>query len=141
MRETYEGNVFAPMGCRSFLSPWKDENWNYKFEGRFNQGVVTINIPQVAILADHDEKKFFEILDERLKLCRKALMCRHERLKGTLSDISPIHWQYWAIARLKKWETIDKYLVWWYSTLSLWYIGLYEASVLITWGSHTSPEW
>jgi ribonucleoside-triphosphate reductase len=94
MREIECGNVFAPMGCRSFLSPWKDENGNYKFEGRFNQGVVTINIPQVAILADHDEKKFFEILDERLKLCRKALMCRHERLKGTLSDISPIHWQY-----------------------------------------------
>ena len=140
MREIECGNVFAPMGCRSFLSPWKDENGNYKFEGRFNQGVVTINIPQVAILADHDEKKFFEILDDRLKICFKALMCRHERLKGTPSDISPIHWQYGAIARLKKWETIDKYLYGWYSTISLWYIGLYEASVLITWGPHTTPE-
>jgi ribonucleoside-triphosphate reductase len=110
MRQIECGNVFAPMGCRSFLAPWKDENWEYKFEWRFNQWVVTINIPQVAILADHDEKKFFEILEDRLKLCYKALMCRHERLKGTPSDISPIHWQYWAIARLKKWEKIDKYL-------------------------------
>ena len=140
MRQIECGNVFAPMGCRSFLAPWKDENWEYKFEWRFNQWVVTINIPQVAILADHDEKKFFEILEDRLKLCYKALMCRHERLKGTPSDISPIHWQYWAIARLKKGEKIDKYLYGGYSTISLWYIGLYEASVLIKWCSHTQPE-
>ena len=140
MREIEDGNVFAPMGCRSFLAPWKDENGEYKFEGRFNQGVVTINIPQVAILANHDEKKFFEILEDRLQLCFRALMCRHERLKGTPSDISPIHWQYWAIARLKKGETIDKFLYWGYSTISLGYIGLYEASVLITGGSHTTPE-
>ena len=102
MREIQEGNVFAPMGCRAFLSPWKDENGNYKYEGRFNQGVVTLNVPQVAILANHDEKKFFELLEDRLQLCFKALMCRHERLKGTPSDISPIHWQYGALARLKK---------------------------------------
>ena len=140
MREIHEGNVFAPMGCRAFLSPRKDEKGNYKYEGRFNQGVVTLNIPQIAILADHDEKKFFELLEERLQLCYRALMCRHERLKGTPSDISPIHWQYGAIARLQKWEPIDKYLKDGYSTITLWYIGLYEASVLITWNSHTQPE-
>lgn len=140
MREIQEGNVFAPMGCRAFLSPWKDENGNYKYEGRFNQGVVTLNVPQVAILANHDEKKFFELLEDRLQLCFKALMCRHERLKGTPSDISPIHWQYGALARLKKGETIDKYLTGGYSTITLGYIGLYEASVLITWDSHTKPE-
>ena len=140
MREIQEGNVFAPMGCRAFLSPWKDENGNYKYEGRFNQGVVTLNVPQVAILANHDEKKFFELLEDRLQLCFKALMCRHERLKGTPSDISPIHWQYGALARLKKGETIDKYLTGGYSTITLGYIGLYEASVLITWDSHTKPK-
>ncbi len=140
MREIHEGNVFAPMGCRAFLSPWKDENGNYKYEGRFNQGVVTLNIPQIAILAEHDEKKFFELLQERLQLCYRALMCRHEKLKGTPSDISPIHRQYGAIARLKKGEVIDKYLYDGYSTITLGYIGLYEASVLITGDSHTKPE-
>ena len=110
MRKNYEGNVFSPMGCRSFLSPFKDENGNYKFEGRFNQGVVSINLPQVAIVAEKDEEKFWSLLDERLELCREALMCRHEALLGTTSDISPIHWQYGAIARLKKGEKIDKYL-------------------------------
>lgn len=139
MREIHEGNVFAPMGCRAFLSPWKDENGNYKYEGRFNQGVVTLNISQIAILANHDEVRFFELLEERLQLCYKALMCRHEKLKGTLSDISPIHWQYGAIARLKKGEVIDPYLKDGYSTITLGYIGLYEASVLITGDSHTKP--
>lgn len=140
MRELHDGNVFAPMGCRSFLSDWKDENGNYKYEWRFNQGVVTLNIPQIAILTKGDEVWFFNLLDERLELCRKALMCRHENLKGTLSDISPIHWQYGAIARLKKGEKIDRYLTGGYSTISLGYIGLYEASVLITGASHTHPE-
>ena len=91
MRENYEGNVFSPMGCRSFLSPWKDEEGNYKFEGRFNQGVVSINLPQVGILSGRDEDKFWVLLDERLELCREALMCRHNALKGVRSDVSPIH--------------------------------------------------
>lgn len=108
MRENYEGNVFSPMGCRSFLSPWKDENGNYKFEGRFNQGVVSINLPQIGILSGQDEDKFWSLLDERLGLCFEALMCRYEALKGTRSDTPPIHWQYGAIARLKKGETIDQ---------------------------------
>lgn len=139
MREIHEGNVFAPMGCRAFLSPWKDENGNYKYEGRFNQGVVTLNIPQIAILTKGDEVRFFELLEERLQLAFKALMCRHEKLKGTPSDISPIHRQYGAIARLKKGEVIDKYLYDGYSTITLGYIGLYEASKLITGDSHTKP--
>ena len=140
MRENYEGNVFSPMGCRSFLSPWKDENGNYKFEGRFNQGVVSINLPQVAIIADGDEKKFWELLDERLELCKEALMCRHYALLGTHSDISPIHWQYGAIARLKKGEKIDKLLYGGYSTISLGYIGIYEMTKLMKGVSHTTPE-
>ena len=140
MRENYEGNVFSPMGCRSFLSPWKDENGNYKFEGRFNQGVVSINLPQVAIIADGDEKKFWELLDERLELCKEALMCRHYALLGTHSDISPIHWQYGAIARLKKGEKIDKLLYGGYSTISLGYIGIYEMTKLMKGVSHTAPE-
>ena len=139
MRENYEGNVFSPMGCRSFLSPWKDENGNYKFEGRFNQGVVSLNLPQVAIVADGDEEKFWKILDERLELCKEALMCRHYALLGTTSDISPIHWQYGAIARLKKGEKIDKYLYGCYSTMSLGYIGIYEMTKLMTGLSHTDP--
>ena len=139
MRENYEGNVFSPMGCRSFLSPWKDENGNYKFEGRFNQGVVSINLPQVAIIAEGDEEKFWKLLDERLELCKEALMCRHYALLGTLSDISPIHWQYGAIARLKKGEKIDKLLYGGYSTMSLGYIGIYELTKLMTGESHTSP--
>ena len=110
MKENYEGNVFSPMGCRSFLSPWKDENGKYKFEGRFNQGVVSINLPQIAIIADGDEDKFWKLLEERLELCKEALMCRHYALLGTTSDISPIHWQYGAISRLAKGEKIDKLL-------------------------------
>ena len=139
MRENYEGNVFSPMGCRSFLSPWKDENGEYKFEGRFNQGVVSINLPQIAIIADGDEDKFWKLLDERLDLCKEALMCRHYALLGTKSDISPIHWQYGAIARLKKGETIDKLLFGGYSTMSLGYIGVYEMTKLMTGLSHTDP--
>lgn len=140
MRENYEGNVFSPMGCRSFLSPWKDENGNYKFEGRFNQGVVSINLPQVAIVANGDYDKFWKELDERLELCFKALMCRHNALKGTISDTSPIHWQYGAIARLNKGETIDKYLYGGYSSISLGYIGIYEMTKLMTGVSHTNPK-
>ena len=140
MRENYEGNVFSPMGCRSFLSPWKDENGNYKFEGRFNQGVVSINLPQVAIIAEGDEEKFWKLSDERLELCKEALMCRHYALLGTLSDISPIHWQYGAIARLQKGEKIDKLLYGGYSTMSLGYIGIYEMTKLMKGVSHTTPE-
>ena len=139
MRENYEGNVFSPMGCRSFLSPWKDENGNYKFEGRFNQGVVSLNLPQIGILAKGDEEKFWKLLDERLELCYEALMCRHNALKGIKSDVSPVHWQYGAIARLKKGETIDKYLENGYSTISLGYIGLYELTKLMKGVSHTDP--
>ena len=140
MRENYEGNVFSPMGCRSFLSPWKDENGNYKFEGRFNQGVVSINLPQIAIIADGDEDKFWKLLDERLELCKEALMCRHYALLGTTSDISPIHWQYGAIARLEKGEKIDKLLYGGYSTMSLGYIGIYEMTKLMKGVSHTTSE-
>ena len=139
MRENYEGNVFSPMGCRSFLSPWKDENGNYKFEGRFNQGVVSINLPQIGIIADGDEEKFWKLLDERLEICKEALMCRHYALLGTKSDISPIHWQYGAIARLPKGEKIDKLLYGGYSTLSLGYIGIYEMTKLVKGVSHTDP--
>ena len=140
MREIYEGNVFSPMGCRSFLSPYKDENGEYKFEGRFNQGVVSINLPQIAIMASGNKEKFYKILDERLELCFDACMCRHNALKGVTSDYSPIHWQYGAIARLKKGEKIDKYLYGNYSTMSLGYIGLYEVSKLMTGKSHTEKE-
>lgn len=140
MRENYEGNVFSPMGCRSFLSPWKDENGNYKFEGRFNQGVVSLNLPQIGILAKKNEETFWKLLDERLELCYEALMCRHNALVGVTSDVSPIHWQYGAIARLKKGEKIDKLLYNGYSTISLGYIGLYEVTKLMKGVSHTDPE-
>ena len=140
MRENYEGNVFSPMGCRSFLSPWKDENGNYKFEGRFNQGVASLNLPQIGIIAKGDEEKFWKLLDERLELCYEALMCRHNALMGIKSDVSPVHWQYGAIARLQKGETIDKYLLNGYSTISLGYIGLYELTKLMKGTSHTTEE-
>jgi ribonucleoside-triphosphate reductase len=139
MRENYEGNVFSCMGCRSFLSPWKDENGNYKWEGRFNQGVVSLNLPQIGILAKGDEEKFWSILEERLQLCYDALMCRHRALEGVTSDVSPIHWQYGAIARLKKGEVIDPLLHNGYSTISLGYIGLYELTMLMKGVSHTDP--
>ena len=139
MRENCEGNVFSPMGCRSFLAPWKDKDGNYKFEGRFNQGVVSINLPQIGILSHGDEKKFFEILEERLELCFEAIMCRHYALLGTTSDISPIHFQYGAIARLKKGEKIDPLLKDGYSSISLGYIGVYETTKLVKGVSHTDP--
>ena len=140
MRENYEGNVFSPMGCRSFLAPWKDENGNYKFEGRFNQGVVSINLPQIGILCRGSEEKFWPMLEERLQLCFEALMCRHNALKGVKSDVSPVHWQHGAIARLKPGEVIDPYLYGGYSTISLGYIGLYELTRLIIGESHTTPK-
>ena len=139
MRENYEGNVFSCMGCRSFLTPWRDENGNYKFEGRFNQGVVSLNLPQIGILAKGDETKFWKLMDERLELCYEALMCRHHALQGVTSDVSPIHWQYGAIARLEKGEKIDKLLTGGYSTISLGYIGLYEVTKLMKGVSHTDP--
>ena len=139
MRENYEGNVFSCMGCRSFLSPWKDENGNYKWEGRFNQGVVSLNLPQIGILAKGNEEKFWSMLDERLELCYEALMCRHHALLGVTSDVSPVHWQYGAIARLKKGEKIDPLLKDGYSTISLGYIGLSEVTKLMTGKSHTEP--
>ena len=138
MRENYEENVFGPMGCRSFLAPWKDKNGEYKWEGRFNQGVVSINLPQIGIIAAGNEDKFWELFDERLNICYEALMCRHKALEGTLSDVSPIHWQYGAIARLKKGETIDRYLHGGYSSISLGYIGLYELTYLMTGESQTN---
>ncbi len=140
MRENYAGNVFSCMGCRSFLSPWKDENGEYKFEGRFNQGVVSINLPQIGIIAQGNMEKFWQLLEERLSICFEALMCRHRALEGTLSDVSPIHWQYGAIARLDKGEKIDKLLHGGYSSISLGYIGLYEVTKLMTGVSHTEPE-
>ena len=140
MRENYEGNVFSPMGCRSFLAPWKDENGNYKFEGRFNQGVVSINLPQIGIVADGDEAKFWKEFDERLELCKEALMCRHYALLGTSADISPVHWRYGAIARLGQGEKIDKLLYGGYSSISLGYIGLYEVTKIMTGVSHTDPK-
>ncbi len=140
MRENYEGNVFSCMGCRSFLSTWQDENGNYKWEGRFNQGVVSLNLPQMGIIADGDEEKFWQLMEERLSLCFEALMCRHHALEGTLSDVSPIHWQYGAIARLPKGTKIDPLLHNGYSTISLGYIGLYELTKLMTGESHTSEK-
>ena len=140
MKELKEGNCFPVMGCRSALSPWKDENGNYKFYGRFNQGVVTINLVDVALSSGRDMEKFWKIFDERLDLCYRALMYRHNRLKGTLSDAAPILWQFGALARLKKGETIDKLLYGGYSTISLGYAGLYECVKYMTGKSHTDPE-
>ena len=140
MRENYEGNVFSPMGCRSFLSPWKDEEGNYKFEGRFNQGVVSINLPQIGIVAKGNMDVFWKEFEERLNICKEALMARHNALRGVKSDVSPVHWQYGAIARLEKGETIDSYLYGGYSSISLGYIGLYELTKLMTGVSHTQPE-
>ncbi len=140
MRENYEGNVFSPMGCRSFLAPWKDENGNYKFEGRFNQGVVSINLPQIALLAKKNMDTFFKLLDERLELCFEAIMCRHYSLLGTTSDISPVHWRYGAIARLQPGEKIDKLLKGGYSSISLGYIGIYEMTKAMLGVSHTTKK-
>ncbi|MEY8403576.1 anaerobic ribonucleoside-triphosphate reductase [Oscillospiraceae bacterium 44-34] len=137
MRENYQGNVFSPMGCRSFLAPWKDEEGNYKFEGRFNQGVVSLNLPQIGILSGGDEEKFWQLLEDRLKLCFEAIMCRHNALKKVRSDSSPIHWQYGAIARLPKGASIEPLLYGGYSSISLGYIGLYEVTKLVKGVSHT----
>ena len=133
------GDVYTCMGCRSFLTPYIDENGKPKYYGRFNQGVVTINLVDVALSSGGDFDKFWQIFDERLELCHKALMCRHNRLKGTLSDAAPILWQYGALARLKKGEPIDKLLYGGYSTISLGYAGLYECCKYMTGKSHTDP--
>ena len=140
MKQNYEGNTFPPMGCRSHLIPHKDENGNYKWYGRFNQGVVSLNLPQIGILADKDMDLFWEILNQRLELCKEALLVRHNLLLGTTSDTSPIHWQYGAIARLNKGEKIDKLLKDGYSTLSLGYVGVYEMVQAMLGVSHTTKE-
>jgi len=140
MKSLKEGNCYTCMGCRSFLTVYKDEAGKYKFYGRFNQGVVTLNLVDIACSSGGDEKRFWEIFDERLQLCYRALMCRHERLKGTPSDVAPILWQYGALARLKKGETIDKLLYGGYSTLSLGYAGLCECTRYMTGKSHTDPS-
>ena len=138
--ENGEGHCYPCMGCRSFLTPYIDENGKPKYYGRFNQGVVTINLVDAACSSEGDMDKFWQILDERLELCRRALMCRHERLKGTLSDVAPILWQHGALSRLKKGETIDKLLYGGYSTISLGYAGLFECTKYMTGKSHTDPE-
>ncbi len=135
-----EGHCYTCMGCRSFLTPYVDENGKPKYYGRFNQGVVTINLVDVALSSGGDMEQFWKIFKERLELCHRALMCRHERLKGTLSDAAPILWQYGALARLKKDEPIDKLLYGGYSTISLGYAGLCECTRYMTGKSHTDPE-
>jgi ribonucleoside-triphosphate reductase len=135
-----EGHCYTCMGCRSFLTPYVDENGQPKYYGRFNQGVVTVNLPDIALSSGGDMERFWEIFDERMELCHRALMCRHNRLKGTLSDAAPILWQYGALARLQKGETIDKLLYGGYSTISLGYAGLYECVKYMTGKSHTDPE-
>ena len=137
MKEFKENNVFPCMGCRSFLSPYKDKNNNYQFYGRFNQGVVTINLVDVALSSEGDFNKFWELMEQRTELCHKALKCRHERLEGTLSDVAPILWQDGAFARLKKGEKIDELLHNGYSSISLGYAGLYECVKYMTGKSHT----
>lgn len=139
MIKNYGGN-FAPMGCRSHLSPWTDESGNKKWYGRFNQGVVSLNLPQIAMLSGGDLDKFFDLLTNRLDLCKEALLCRHKLLLGTKAKVSPIHWQHGAIARLDKDDVIDPYLKDGYSTLSLGYVGLYEAVLYMTGESHTSEK-
>lgn len=140
MRQNYEGENFPPMGCRSHLSPWRDENGKLKWYGRFNQGVVSLNLPQVALLSGGDMDKMWQILDNRAELCKDALMVRHKLLLGTKSDVSPIHWQFGGIARLKPGEVIDPYLKGGYSTLSLGYVGIYEMCEVMLGVSHTTPE-
>lgn len=153
MREQFDGEVFSCMGCRSFLSPWKKTEWyckmmgeplsevgNYQWEGRFNQGVVTINLPQIGIIADHDMDTFWSLLDERLAKCYKALLLRHKLLEGTKASTSPLHWQYGGIARLDRDDTIDILLHDGFSTLSLGYIGIYETVYAMLGVSHTTPE-
>ena len=140
MRANYEGNVFSPMGCRAFLPPYKDQKGNYKFEGRFNMGACSINLPQIGTLAGGSEEKFFEILEKRLDLVKRVGLLRYEHLKKVTSDSSPIHWQHGAIARLGKHESIAPLLLNGYSTVSLGYIGIYEATMLIKGVSHTDKK-
>ena len=145
MKQLKDGHCFTSMGCRSFLSPWKDENGNYKFYGRFNKGVVTINLVDVALTAKRNSphnsyEEFWKIFDERLELCHRALVCRYERLKGTPSDVAPILWQHGALARLQKGETIDKYLTGGYSSISLGYAGLWECVFALSEHKLTEPE-
>lgn len=139
MRQNY-GEVFPPMGCRSHLSPWRDENGNLKWYGRFNQGVVSLNLGQIGILAKGDEKLYFDLLETRTELAKEALMCKHKLLLGTLSDISPIHWQFGGMARLNSGEKIDPLLKDGYSTLSLGYVGMYESVQAMFGISHTTPK-
>ena len=140
MKKLKDGNCYTCMGCRSFLTVYHDENDQPKFYGRFNQGVVTLNLVDIACSSGRDKDKFWKIFDKRLELCRRALMCRHERLKGTPSDVAPILWQYGALSRLKKGEPIDKLLYGGYSTISLGYAGLCECIKYMTGKSHTDPE-
>ena len=140
MKELKEGNCFPNMGCRSFLAPWKDEQGNYKFYGRFNQGVVTINLPDVAFSSDGNMDKFWDILEDRCELCHRALMLRHKRLLGTSSDVAPILWQDGALARLNQHEPIDKLLFGGYSSISLGYAGLYECVKYMTKQSHSNND-
>ncbi len=139
MKELKEGNCFPMMGCRSCLSPWRDASGKYKFYGRFNQGVVTLNLVDIALSSGKDEERFWQIMQERLEICFRALMCRHERLKGTISDVAPILWQHGAIARLERGEVIDKLLFGGYSTISLGYAGLYECVKFMKGVTHTDP--
>lgn len=140
MRENYEGQIYSPMGCRAFLSPWKNDKGEYVSDGRFNMGVVSLNLPQIGILAQGDEHKFFDILAKRLTLVEKALMLRYNLLKDVTSDVSPIHWQHGAIARLAKGEKINSFLEGGYATISMGYIGIYEATKLITGESNTGKN-
>lgn len=140
MKTNYEGNVFSPMGCRAFLPPWKNSKGQYQFEGRFNMGACSLNLPQIAILAGGDESKFFEILEKRLELVKRVGILRYEHLKKVNSDSSPIHWQHGAIARLGKHESIASLLENGYSTVSMGYIGIYEATYLTKGVSHTDPK-
>ncbi len=140
MRMNYEGNTFPPMGCRSHLSPYKTEEGEYKWYGRFNQGVVSLNLPQIGITAKGDMDLFWHMLDQRLELCKEALLARHNMLINTVSDVSPIHWQHGAIARLEKGEKIEKLLKNGYSTLSLGYVGVYEMVQALLGVSHTTEK-
>lgn len=140
MRQNYDGEVFSAMGCRSHLSNWKDENGQYKWWGRFNMGVVSLNLVNVGLTAKKNKEDFWDILDERLELCKEALMVRYNLLKGTTSDISPIHWQHGGLARLKPGEVIDPLLENGYATISLGYVGLYELTKVIVGESHTSKD-
>lgn len=140
MKKYKEGNCFPCMGCRSFLSPYKDENGNYKFYGRLNQGVVTLNIVDVALSSEGDYEKFWDLMEQRTELCHKALLCRHKRLEGTLSDVAPLLWQYGAFARLEKGEKIDKLLHNGYASISLGYAGLYECVKYMTGKSHIDSQ-